>query len=96
MPRTSEEAAQNSQQYTIINLEGFTEAAASFIYRGFLISFSTVGYTKKITQTKVLVTNNNGNGDVTHEFETVESAIVNINNWLETSNTQLANSSERA
>lgn len=82
MPRTSEDAFQNSQKYSVCDNSGFVEAAASFIYRGHLISFSTIGYNKPIQQHHVLVTGNNGNSDIVKEFDTVESAIVNINNWL--------------
>lgn len=82
MARTSDDAAQNSQRYTIVDNSGFVEACASFIYRGHLISFSTMGYSKPITLTHVMVIANNGNSDIVKEFDTVESAIVNINSWL--------------
>lgn len=64
MTRTSEDAAQNSQQYTITDHSGFIEASGAFIYRGYLISFSTMGYNRMITRTPVLVINNNGNGSI--------------------------------
>lgn len=82
MPRTSEDAFQNSQRYSICDNTGFVEANASFIYRGHLISFSTIGYNKPIQQNHVLVIGSNGNSDIIKEFDSVESAIVNINNWL--------------
>lgn len=86
MARTSEDAFQNNQKYSVCDNSGFVEAAASFIYRGHLISFSTIGYNKPITQNYVLVTGSNGNSDITKEFDTVESAIVNINNWISNHN----------
>lgn len=86
MPRTAEDAFQNSQKYSVCDNSGFVEAAASFIYRGHLISFSTIGYNKPITQNPVLVIGSNGNSDITKEFDTVESAIVNINSWLSNHN----------
>lgn len=82
MPRTSEDAFQNSQEFTVVDHAGFIEAAASFIYRGYLISFSTMGYNKAITRNPVLVIANKGNSDNTQSFDTVESAIVNIDSWL--------------
>lgn len=84
MRRTSEDAAQNSQQYTITDNSGFIEASGAFIYRGYLISFSTMGYNRMITRTPVLVISNNGNGSIEKDFDTIESAIININSWLDT------------
>lgn len=83
MTRTSEDAAQNSQQYTITDHSGFIEASGAFIYRGYLISFSTMGYNRMITRTPVLVISNNGNGGIEKDFDTIESAIININSWLD-------------
>lgn len=86
MPRTSEDASQNSQEFTVVDHSGFVEAAASFIYRSYLISFSTMGYNKSVTRNPVLVIANKGNSDNTQRFDTVESAIANIDSWINVQN----------
>lgn len=86
MTRTAQDAFQNVQKFTVVDNDGFVEAVASFIYRGHLIAFSTMGYSKAIACNAVLVTGSNGNGEITKEFDSVESAIVNINSWLSDQN----------
>lgn len=56
MTRTAQDAFQNVQKFTVVDNDGFVEAAASFIYRGHLIAFSTMGYSKAIACNAVLVT----------------------------------------
>lgn len=41
--RNSENAKKNIQEYTVVNHHGFVEAAASFVYKGLIISMSTMG-----------------------------------------------------
>jgi len=82
--RNSTNAFENNQNYTIVNHSGFVEAAGQFIYKGFKISFSTMGYNGGCCSTKVAVFDNNGN-DVFdkngnfQDFDTVEDAIEFLN-----------------
>lgn len=84
MARNSSAVCENSQQYTINTMEGFVEGSASFVYRGFEISFSTMGYNSFGTLQSVLVIADDGKGDIINDkSHTVEEAIAFVNKRID-------------
>ncbi len=73
MPRTSTNPENNSQNYSIFNADGFVESVAKFKYLGYFIEFSTVGYSSKNPDNKVVLYDY----DNVHveNFHSVENAI---------------------
>jgi len=71
--RTSENASENFQDYTIVDRSGFVEAAGQFMYKGYKISFSTLGYKGGACPTRVAVFDKNNN--YVNETHTVQDAI---------------------
>lgn len=84
MARNSSSVSANSQQYTINTMEGFAEGSASFVYRGFEISFSTMGYNGFGSLQSVLVIADEGKGDIIDDkSHTVEDAIAFVNKRID-------------
>ena len=75
--RNSENAKKNIQEYTVVNHHGFVEAAASFVYKGLIISMSTMGYNGGSCLNKVCVFNDKD--EFLHDHDSVEKAIDYIN-----------------
>lgn len=74
--RNSIQASENNQEYTIVNHAGFLEGAGQFMYKGYKISFSTLGYNGGACSTRVAIFDKNH--DVVHETDTVQDAILHI------------------